>query len=755
MSKNVKTPELLAPASDLKTALTAFANGADAVYAGLKKFNARTRAQNLSLSEFADLAAYAEDRGKKVYLTFNTLLKEDELKEAVDYLVEIAAIRPHAVLVQDLGILYLLREQFPELTLHASTQMGTHNSSGVSALADLGINRVILERQLSISEIAEITAKSPIETEIFIHGALCCGLSGQCLFSSWMGGMSGNRGRCKQPCRRRYHHPAGNGFYFSPKDLYTLDLIPALMDTGVTSFKIEGRLKDADYIGRTVKAYRMMMESQPENYRERLGEAKNILAGALGREWSHGFYTEESCRELIKYNALGVAGLRCGKVVEIKDSGFTCRCSRPIQPGDKLRVQPPSGEEGPSFIVKTVKTLDGRAIGKSRKGQTILLECDSPVSAGGAVYKIALPESTGTTMTASPPDAESRIRPDIDIDLNQRGITCTFKTSFIELQWQQDCSAIEPARQQALTAEKVRDEFSKSLDTGILPRRISVTLDSNLFLPFKVLRSLRREFWEWTGTRLDSEDYPALKSDKTARLYEFIREAPNGIPAESSARRQTEEITIYYGENNPATREGTESDKVIARNIHSSFEGYCDEAVLPGFCSEADLSDLKQSIQAAHSNGIRRFRITALFGFELLKDYPDIQLSCSFPLPVANSLALKAVLKAGAGKAMAWPELDKENLEHLLHSGKDKIEVYKFGRLPLLITRAQIPVEGQVSDSRGGKFHIRKEGELTVLYPEHPFYLSDNYKVAEFYDITTADLEEKTTSDFNINRDWH
>ena len=192
MDKQSAVPELLAPAGNLETALAAFDAGADAVYGGLAKFNARERAANFSAADLGRLLDYAHSRGRRVYLTFNTLLKESELGEAAEFLAELAKLRPDALIVQDLAVIRLCRSYFPELTLHASTQMGIHNSAGIAAAACRGIARVILERQVTLEELRAMAENSPVELEVFVHGSLCCSLSGRCLLSSALGGWSGN-----------------------------------------------------------------------------------------------------------------------------------------------------------------------------------------------------------------------------------------------------------------------------------------------------------------------------------------------------------------------------------------------------------------------------------------------------------------------------------------------------------------------------------------------------------------------------------
>ena len=263
MSKSRHIPELLAPAGNLNTALAAFDAGADAVYAGLKKFNARERGENFTAEEMGQLISYAHRNGKKVYLTFNTLLRDSELREAASALAELHYLHPDALIVQDIGAAAMIRDYFPGLEIHASTQMAIHNSAGIRTAAEMGCSRVILERAATLDELRGMAKNSPVELEVFIHGALCCSLSGICLLSSWIsrGDASGNRGKCKQPCRMLYKDSSGkNGFFLSTRDLCGLDLVPEFIRLGISSLKIEGRLRKADYVSGVVKAYRMVLD---------------------------------------------------------------------------------------------------------------------------------------------------------------------------------------------------------------------------------------------------------------------------------------------------------------------------------------------------------------------------------------------------------------------------------------------------------------------------------------------------------------
>jgi putative protease len=326
-SSIIKIPELLAPAGSYFMAVEAFKNGADAVYLGLKSHNARVGCDNFSRPEYASIIEFAKKSGKKVYLTLNTIIKENEIYEIYETLQFIDRVRPDALIVQDPGIIRIVKQNFPSIQLHSSTQMGAHNSFSIKTFERMGISRIILERQLTIEEIRSILENTKTEIEVFIHGALCCSLSGKCLFSSWLGGYSGNRGRCKQPCRRRFHGTSGNGFFFSTRDLCGLENLLDLAACKVSSFKIEGRLRGIDYVSKTVKAYRMLLDSvpfksilaktiegiQPEpeevkQYKLCLKASGALLGSLPSRTWSGLFKSSNDFKDMVKHEIMGVQG---------------------------------------------------------------------------------------------------------------------------------------------------------------------------------------------------------------------------------------------------------------------------------------------------------------------------------------------------------------------------------------------------------------------------------------------------------------
>ena len=258
-------PELLAPAGDMDCLYAAVSGGADAVYVGGKRFGARAFAKNFDIEGLSAAVRYCHLHGVKLYVTLNTLIEDKEMAEAIEYAAELYRIGVDALIVADVGVISAIRRLIPMLEIHASTQMSVHNSLGARVCADMGITRVVPARELSLTDIKSIVENSPCEVEVFLHGALCVCHSGQCLFSSLVGGRSGNRGECAQPCRL----PFNNGKYIlSLKDLSLANHIGELIDSGVASLKIEGRMKSPEYVYTVTSIYRRLLDGHRSASRE-------------------------------------------------------------------------------------------------------------------------------------------------------------------------------------------------------------------------------------------------------------------------------------------------------------------------------------------------------------------------------------------------------------------------------------------------------------------------------------------------------
>lgn len=281
----MKIPELLSPAGDFESLKAAVQNGANAIYLGASSFNARANASNFSLEELEEAIFYCKLRNVKVYLTLNTLINNDEIHEATNLAVSAYNLGIDGIIIQDLGLAKILHDNYPEIPLHASTQMTIYNLEGVKKLEALGFKRIVLARELPISEIKNICENTSVEIEVFIHGALCVCYSGQCLMSSFIGGRSGNRGKCAQPCRLPYtlmkngKEISKPSYLLSTKDICSIDFLPELISSGIASFKIEGRLKAPEYVGLVTKTYRKYIDLALSNTNYKVDEIdkKNLM----------------------------------------------------------------------------------------------------------------------------------------------------------------------------------------------------------------------------------------------------------------------------------------------------------------------------------------------------------------------------------------------------------------------------------------------------------------------------------------------
>ena len=395
--------ELLAPAGSLPAFETALREGADAVYVGAPGFNARALARDFSLAELAAMASHAQSQGKRFYVAMNSLVKEHEVGAAVETLAFLAGIKPDALIIQDWGLLAIMRRFFPQLKAHASTLMTVNNSAIARHCQQQGFERVVLARELSLEEIGAIHQQCPVDLEIFIHGAMCFSYSGLCRFSSLHGGKSSLRGQCVQPCRRRYDWlPSGkrqlasgagkgSGYLFSMNDLCGIEQLAGLRHAGVMSLKIEGRLKSVEYVRNTVKAYRLVLDAVDASAEEQartLAEAQRYLDAAMGRKRSTGFFLADRQAALIQPHLSGNTGELVGKVVKTgsaKDGKGPVRIvavlQASVQKGDRLRWHDEHSDERISFTLRTLE-INGLPVDQGKKGQTATIG-GSSLSSGG------------------------------------------------------------------------------------------------------------------------------------------------------------------------------------------------------------------------------------------------------------------------------------------------------------------------------------------------------------------------------------
>ncbi len=371
--------ELLAPSGNMESFMAAVSAGADAVYVGLKDFSARAKAKNFSYKQLKEICSYAHQKNVKVFVAVNTLVKNLEIKSVLNTLEQISLSGADAIIVQDLGVAYLSKKYFPNIRLHASTQLTIHNSYGAIQAKQMGFERAVLARELSFDEIKSIKNKSNIELEIFCHGALCFCVSGLCLFSSFIGGYSGNRGHCMQPCRRLWTVDGKAGYFLSPKDFQLADYIKQIKKAGITSLKIEGRLKSADYVSKTVKAYRLLIDSDEQNYEQNLKQAKELLSLDYARQKTSCNFNIKS-RDIFEPKKSKNTGLYLGVVENKTDKDFVLNTEQDLSAGDTIRIV--DNKKDKSFVLKTGKTV------KEENRYRIEYK-DIYIENGFEVYKIA------------------------------------------------------------------------------------------------------------------------------------------------------------------------------------------------------------------------------------------------------------------------------------------------------------------------------------------------------------------------------
>ncbi|MDD4816741.1 MAG: U32 family peptidase [Victivallaceae bacterium] len=683
--------ELLAPAGGIGTALAAFDAGADAVYVGLSKFNARERTENFGFDQLSQLLAYAHKNGRKVHVALNTLIKESELPELAEYLSELNFLRPDAVIVQDLGVVRMIREFFPALTVHASTQMGIHNSAGVGFAERLGVTRVILERQTTLEEIAAIRGKTGLELEIFAHGALCCGLSGGCLFSSFLGGASGNRGKCKQPCRRYYAGGDAAGYLFSPADLNTLALVPEFKKLGIDSLKIEGRMKKADYVQNAVAAYRMVIDAEHATP-ELMAEASAILERTAGRRASTGFLYKRDFARLIDPAQPGVWGYRIGTVEKVLRDGIAVRLTRRIHQGDRLRLLTDFEEDGPGMTAAGL-TVNGRPVPAARPGELCFVRTD----AGGAAKKGAPVCKIGECCRDL--SARAAALPKQKILLN---LAITLSATELEvagngIDWKFPLN-LEAAEKCGVTPAELEKLFSESGSERFGLSSAKITVNGSLFFPASIRKEARRAFY----SSIEENPPPDAAADG-GQLYRFFKQ----YSAMTASNAAPPSDTVIGNAPEP----GVNCVELAAYRPGMAV----DELLLPQFCPEARLPELERAVRAAVSAGIVRFRAAGLYALELLNRIPGLAVTAAAPLPAMNSQAVELLCANGVTQIELWPELERSEAEKLQAKSCLPLQQHLSGAVELLQTRATVKTSGSVRDRRGNEFTVSERGGITRI----------------------------------------
>ncbi len=489
--------ELLAPAGDLDAGYAALYYGADAVYLGLKSFSARASATNFSPEELNEFTAYAHHLGRKVYVTVNTLIQENELNELIKTLDVCSACQVDGIILQDFGVAYIIKEHYPNLSMHASTQMAVHNIEGALTLKKLGFTRVVLARELTLPEIEKIASIPDLEIEVFVHGALCYAYSGLCLFSSMESGRSANRGKCAYPCRACFKMGSKDGHFFSMKDLA---LGENVLKLPICSLKIEGRKKKDLYVAAVVDYYRRILDT---------GKADPIRAENIkqifSRPWTT-FHVLGKNQDIIDKDFVGHRGLPIGQVENVLKQYLTFTPKHAFSRFDGLQLDIPGQERPFGFSVQEI-LLNGRRIFDVKANQKVQVQLPphSPFINKGTNIYLA---SSGAVKCAyhydRPKPNEYKIRPEIKVQivLTKNKITAEARNKKVVLK-----GYFESAQNIEKMHDSVRKVFEKYKDTNFLPI-IKIENKDNVFVPVSILNQLRRDLYTQIQVEQESIQLP-------------------------------------------------------------------------------------------------------------------------------------------------------------------------------------------------------------------------------------------------------
>ncbi|MGL5153204.1 MAG: DUF3656 domain-containing U32 family peptidase [Clostridium sp.] len=515
--------EVLAPAGSRESLYAAINNGADAVYLGGSKFSARAYASNFDNDEMIKAVDYAHYYGVRVFVTINTLLKEEELKEALKYAGFLYEIGVDALIIQDLGLFNLIKAKFPSFELHASTQMTIHNGEGALYYKEKGFHRLVLSRELSFDEIRYISKELGIETEIFVHGALCICYSGQCLMSSMIGGRSGNRGKCAQPCRLPYTLKGEKGgeregYLLSPKDTCTIDEVNEIIKSETYSLKIEGRMKKPEYVAGVVSNYRKAVDDiLNKEFKYNAEKGKKELLKLFNREgFSKAYFKKNVGSDMMSYNFPKNTGILLGKVLP---SGEIL-LKEEIALGDGVRQESEKG-----FTVSKI-TKNGNEVKKAYIGEKVKL---FPITykKGQILYRTSDKEFLSILEESV---KQYKLKLPLDVSGSFKvGENFTLKCIYKGEEYSVSGDMVEVASKKPLEKERIEEALRK---TGDVPFKISnIEFESfeDGFLRISSLNTLRRELVEeiMKGIRRHyrrarNEEYNEVIEKSTAPVSEYI-----------------------------------------------------------------------------------------------------------------------------------------------------------------------------------------------------------------------------------------
>ena len=648
--------ELLSPAGDIEAGYAALYYGADAVYLGLKQFSARSTALNFSDDELADFVGYAHSLQRKVYVTINTVLQENELPDLLRALDVCRSCHVDAIILQDWGVARVIKESYPELALHASTQMAVHNKEEAQILKDYGFKRIVLARELTLPEIREIAKIPDLELEVFIHGALCYSYSGLCLFSSMAFGKSANRGKCAYPCRDCF----GEKHLFSMKDLA---LQSDILKLPVTSLKIEGRKKNALYVAAVTDYYRGILDSRKAD-----ADKEKRIKQIFSRPWTK-LHVLGKNKDVIDTEFVGHRGLPIGCVEIAFRDKISFKTKEDIARYDGIQIdiegkEKPFGFSLEKMLVQGKKTFEA----KSGDNVDVFLPSNAPfIPKGSAIYLASSTSVKGSYPYEKPKPNLFKIKPEIDVKVRLRKESISAESGDFTVQ----CDGkFEKANNPQKVEQGVLNCFSKTGDEAFCLGKLSFENSDGVFVPVSVLNDLRRQLYSKIVLDRKKRTLPPLSEKHTVGKKKWIIKTDD-VPCLSLINfDDLAEIIVM----------------LTPQTTLDSFSFLPKSKVrlgLPVVCRSPE--KFKGIIEKALSAGYKKWEISHLWAMKLLPS-KGVDISFDSFVYTVNSQSIQNAKEMGASRVTLSVEDTLANMKQLTEKTVLPLVAIAYQDVPLFIS---------------------------------------------------------------------
>lgn len=668
-----KRKELLSPAGDFESLVYAVNNGADAVYLGGKKFGARKFASNFDNEEMIKAIKYCHLYGVKIYVTVNTLIYDEEIEDALNYLEFLYINGVDAVIMQDLGLITLARKKFPNLEIHASTQMHNINEGSLNHLISLGIKRVVLARELSLKEVSSL--KLPIEKEIFIHGALCISYSGECLFSSLINNRSGNRGECSGSCRLKYFlyenekEVFPSKYLLSTKELNTISSFKEIMDSDVTSLKIEGRMKSKYYVGFVTRVYKALMDKYYNN--EDLTITKDDIKKLkllYNRDFTTGYLFNKEGLDFMNINSPKHQGLVIGKVLDIKNNKVKILLNDTLSQNDGIRFS--SSLEG--MIVNYLYNDNDLLINKAYPGNIIYLDKKGNVKKGELLLK-TLDNNLLKEIDSYPP---KRILVNYKVTKNNNNELVITLSDLDNNEVTIKSSSLEKSKNITTSEEDILKSLKRLGNTPYQVNSITIDLPSDIFIPLSILNNLRRSLIDdLTNIRENKIKEHPIINDKITNKEMPLTKTINVLVRNKdqlAVALKYKNINIYLEDNLKYKDIYTNTYYKVSRSSHK-VPNYKDKNLLIGdLGSLYELSKNNNVVTDLYLNVTNHYTLAYLSNFNIKR----INLSCEL-----DDLKIKEIISSYYHEYHTYP-----NCELFIY-GRIELMMMKYCPLKTLLNK--------------------------------------------------------------------